>query len=412
MQISAVLSKVKNHVLEQVNPDNRLSGFEENSGRLSDQERIDWLRLIRSENVGPITFYQLINRYGSAANALEALPALSRKGGSGKPARICTTAQAEAELEHAQRSGTHIIAFGEAEYPPLLENIEVPPPILFMKGDFSLVSRPVISIVGSRNGSASGRQLTKMIASELGQLGYVIASGLARGIDTAAHEAALNTGTIAVVAGGIDIIYPPENEKLQKSISEQGIIISENPPGFKPRGKDFPRRNRIISGLANAVLVIEAALRSGSLITARYALEHNRELFAVPGHPLDPRAEGTNSLIKKGANMLTCADDVTEVLAPMLRTLPLYMKHEKTSSKQDADENTPATDTSHEERQKIMIALGPTPTDIDELIRCTGLQPSIVHTVLIELDLAGRLERHGSQKVSLVGSSDRQGNLF
>ncbi len=412
MQISVVLSKVKNHVLEQTNPDYMQSGFEETSGRLSDQERIDWLRLIRSENVGPITFYQLLERYGSAGKALQALPDLCRKGGSGKPIKLYPASRAEYELEQAYRTGTRIVAFGEPEYPSLLANIEVPPPVLYMKGNLSLLSRPAISIVGSRNGSASGKQLTKIIASELGQLSYIIISGLARGIDTAAHDAGLRSGTIAVVAGGIDIIYPPENEKLQKAIGEQGIIISENPPGFRPRGKDFPRRNRIISGLSHAVLVIEAAMKSGSLITARYALEHNRELFAVPGHPLDPRAEGTNTLIKQGANMLTCADDVTEVLAPMLRTLPLYMRSETESNLPNAGEQPLSSDIPQKDRQKVMIALGPTPTDIDELIRCTDLPAGAVHMVLMELDLAGRLERHGRQKVSLVGASDRQGKLF
>ncbi len=406
---------MKSHVLEQASPDHSLSGFMEKDRKavrsLSDAERIDWLRLIRSDNVGPITFYQLLKRFGTARHALEALPELSRKGGSGKPVTLYPIARAEYELEQARRTGTHLIAFGEADYPALLANIEFPPPLLFMRGDLTLLNRPAISIVGSRNASASGRQLTKMIATELGQLGYVIASGLARGIDTAAHDASLKNGTIAVVAGGVDMIYPPENEKLQRTISEQGLIISENPLGFKPRGKDFPRRNRIISGLSHAVLVMEAAMKSGTLITARYALEHNRELFAVPGNPLDPRAEGTNNLIKRGANMLTCADDVTEVLAPMLRTLPLYMNSESSDEGAHADE-TFSTEVSRENRQKILIALGPTPTDIDELIRCTGLPTGVVQMVLMELDLAGRLERHGRQKVSLTGSADRQGSLF
>lgn len=386
-------------------------GFaEEPPQKLTDQERLDTLRLIRSENVGPITCHQLLKRFKTASKALEALPELSRLGGRANTIRLYPLQMAEKELEATQHSGAELIIFGESNYPALLSKIDVPPPLICVKGDLSVLDRPAISIVGSRNGSAAGKQFTRNIARDLGQLGYVITSGLARGIDTAAHEASLETGTIAVVAGGIDILYPPENTDLQHAIEERGLLVSENAVGFKPRGKDFPRRNRIISGLSHATLVIEAALKSGSLITSRYALEHGREVFAAPGSPLDLRAAGTNMLLKRGANILTCADDVTEILAPMLRSLPLYIKAEPDLISTDvAADNT--SDISQSDRQKVLLALGPTPVDVDELIRCTGLPSGIIQMVLMELDLAGRLERHGRQMVSLIGS-ESQGRLI
>ncbi len=398
--------------MEQASPDeHHYGGFaEEPSRELTDNERLDALRLIRSENIGPITYHQLIKRFQSPTKALEVLPELSRLGGKANAVRLHSIQAAEKELATTEKLGAELITFGESRYPTLLGKIDVPPPLLCVKGDLSILDRPAISIVGSRNGSAAGKQFTRNIARELGQLGYVITSGLARGIDTAAHEASLESGTIAVVAGGIDILYPPENADLQKAIGETGVLVSENAIGFKPRGKDFPRRNRIISGLAHATLVIEAALKSGSLITSRYALEHGREVFAAPGSPLDARAAGTNMLLKRGANILTCADDVTEVLAPMLRSLPLYMKTEpETISNEFTGEIT--SDVSEGDRQKVLLALGPTPVDVDELIRCTGLSAGIIQMVLMELDLAGRLERHGRQMVSLMGS-ERQGRLI
>ena len=285
-------------------------------------QRLACLRLIRSDNVGPVTFRELINHFGGAERALEALPELSRKGGRRQAPRICARSVAEAELEAADRIGARPLFTIEPGYPPALAAVDVPPPLLYVKGNTGHLTRPMVAIVGARNGSAAGQKLARLFASHLGAAGFVIASGLARGIDAAAHDAALATGTAAVLAGGIDNVYPPENAGLQRQIAERGCLVTENPPGFVPRAQDFPRRNRIISGLALGVLIVEAARRSGTLITARMAGEQGREVFAIPGHPLDPRAEGTNALIKTGATMVTEPEDVLSALAPMLREAP------------------------------------------------------------------------------------------
>ena len=322
---------------------------------------------------------------------------LSRRGGRTQSVRLCTEEEAEAELEAAESLGAHLVAIGEPGYPPALAQVDAPPPLLYVKGHLDLADSPIVAIVGARNGSAVGQKLTRGLATELGHEGFVIASGLARGIDTAAHVAALERGTIAVLAGGIDIVYPPENEELQRAIGEQGLLISERSPGFSPRGKDFPRRNRLISGISLGVVVVEAAERSGSLITARFAGEQGREVFAVPGSPLDPRAAGTNNLLRQGACLTTSARDIIETLAPILGRPPIELA--------SADEHSmPASlpDIRSSERELIVGALGPSPVDIDELIRFTGVATRKVHMVLLELDLAGRLQRHGQQLVSLI----------
>ena len=363
---------------------------------LTARQRLAWLRLIRSENVGPVTFREMVNHFGGAEEALDALPELSRRGGRGRPIRICPKADAEAELARAAKVGATAVAIDEAGYPPLLAATEAPPPILYIKGRQDLAAQTAIAIVGARDASAAGRKLAQMIATDLGRAGLVVASGLARGIDTAAHEAALSTGTIAVVAGGIDIIYPPENEGLTRRIETGGLLIAENPPGFTPRGQDFPRRNRIISGLSMGVLVVEAAKRSGSHITARFALEQGREVFAVPGHPLDPRAAGTNHLLKQGATLVTETADIIAVIEPMLAR-PIALP------RQPAPPKTPGlTEVAGSDRARVVEALGPAPIGIDDVVRMTGLDARAVRVVLLELDLAGRLERHGGQRVSLV----------
>ncbi len=369
------------------------------AGRLNHHQRIAWLRLIRSENVGPATFRALVNEFGGAEAAIDALPLLSRRGGR-SDIRLCTEAEAEAELAAADRLGASLVAVGEPGYPPALAQVDAPPPLLYAKGRLDLANIPIVAIVGARNGSAVGEKFTRQIATELALEGFVIASGLARGIDTAAHMAALEHGTIAVLAGGIDIVYPPENEELQHAIGERGLLISERSPGFSPRGKDFPRRNRLISGISLGVVVIEAAERSGSLITARFAGEQGREVFAVPGSPLDPRAAGTNNLLKQGACLVTSARDILETLAPILGRPPAPPPVELAA----ADEHRPPEplpDIRQSERELIVSALGPSPVDIDELIRATGVPTRKVHIVLLELDLAGRLQRHGQQLVSL-----------
>lgn len=372
---------------------------QKSAARLNHHQRLSWLRLIRSENVGPATFRALVNEFGGAEAAIAALRMLSRRGGR-SDIRLCTEAEAEAELELAESLGASLIAIGEPGYPPALAQVDSPPPLLYAKGRLELADIPIVAIVGARNGSAVGQKFTRQIATDLALEGFVIASGLARGIDTAAHLAALEHGTIAVLAGGIDIVYPPENDDLQRAIGERGLLISERSPGFAPRGKDFPRRNRLISGVSLGVVVVEAAERSGSLITARLAGEQGREVFAVPGSPLDPRSAGTNNLLKQGAGLVTCARDILEVLAPILGHPPAPPPIELAA----ADEHRtpePLPDIRQSERELIVGALGPSPVDIDELIRATGVATRKVHIVLLELDLAGRLQRHGQQLVSL-----------
>jgi len=378
----------------------RASKKPEAGKRLNDAQRLAWLRLIRSENVGPATFRALVNQFGGAQNAIEALPTLSRRGGRAQDIRLCSVTEAEAELEAADRIGAHLVALGEDGYPAALAQVDAPAPLIYVKGQLALADIPIVAIVGARNGSAVGQKFTRQIASALGLEGFVVASGLARGIDTAAHNAALEHGTIAVVAGGIDIIYPPENAALQNAIGERGLLLSERAPGFSPRGKDFPRRNRLISGIALGVVVVEAAERSGSLITARLAGEQGREVFAVPGSPLDPRAAGTNNLLKQGATLVTDVSDILDTLAPILgRPTPAPIE---LASSDETLTPAPLPDIGQTERDRVIEALGPSPVDIDELIRATGLAARKVHIVLLELDLAGRLQRHGQQLVSLT----------
>ncbi len=366
--------------------------------RLSDRQRLQWLRLIRTDNVGPATFRDLINRYGSAEAALEALPGLTLRGGGSRLAKIPDAAQAEEELGAAKKTGAMLVAIGEAEYPKMLTHMDLPPPLVTVTGDPKAFDLPAVAIVGSRNASAAGIRMAQTIASGLGSNGYSVVSGLARGIDKAAHQAAISTGTIGVLAGGIDKPYPLENEPLYREIqSRGGALITEMPFGWEPRAKDFPRRNRLIAGLSLGLVVVEAAKRSGSLISARLAGEMGRIVFAVPGSPLDPRAAGTNRLIRDGAVMVTEAADVLEEIAPLTgRAVP---EQDHFSEPPDFSETPPPGDS---ERDLVIEALGPVPTSQDDIIRHTGLHPAQVFMVLLELDLAGRLERHSGGAVSLV----------
>jgi DNA processing protein len=363
------------------------------STRLTDEERIAWLRLIRSENVGPRTFHGLVRHCGSVAAALEALPELARRGGA-RAIRICARAEAERELETSLRHDVHLIGLDEPEYPPRLRVIDDAPPLLAVRGHFAALARPTVAIVGSRNSSAAGMKFAERIARELGDAGFVVASGLARGIDAAAHRASLAAGTVAVLAGGHGRIYPAEHVPLLESLLAAGAAISEMPFAWEPRAPDFPRRNRLISGTALGVIVVEAARRSGSLITARFALEQGREVFAVPGSPLDPRAEGTNSLIKNGATVLTRIDDVLDVLGPILGR-PFDLSIEEDPETFDPGEPDSAL------RARIIALLGPTPVSADDLVRLGSATPGMVRIVLLELELAGRLDRHPGGLFSL-----------
>lgn len=364
---------------------------------LTPAQKLDWLRLLRSENVGPITFRALINRYGGAADAIAALPELSARGGLARPIRICPRDAAEREIAAAERLGASLVAWGDTAYPPLLAMVEGAPPLLYASGVAAVAQPPAVAIVGSRNCSAIGRRLAATIAGELGRDGFVIVSGLARGIDAAAHQASLDTGTIAVLAGGHGHLYPPEHADLAAAIAGSGLLVTEMPPDRMARAKDFPRRNRIISGAAYGVVIVEAAARSGTLITARFALEQGREVFAVPGSPLDPRAEGTNRLIRSGATLTRAADDVIEVLRPIIGQPPPPAPF----AEPDLVPGEPAN-LDESDRRRVLDALGPSPTQIDDIVRRTGLAPGQIMLVLIELELAGRIERHGGNRVSLV----------
>jgi len=363
---------------------------------LTDEQRIDWLRLIRSQNVGPRTFQSLVKHCGSARAALDRLPELARRGGASGAPRICPRADAEREIKSAAAIGVSLVALGEPSYPLRLQMIDDAPPLLAVRGQLSALTLSMVAIVGARNASAAGVKFAERMARELGEAGFGIASGLARGIDAGAHRASLVTGTIAVLAGGHDHIYPPEHAGLAESILANGALISEMPLGWEPRARDFPRRNRLISGLSLGVVVIEAARRSGSLITARMALEQGREVFAVPGSPLDPRCEGSNGLLKQGATLVTEVTDVTTVLQPILGH-PVVLSAEEPEPP-SAERAEPAS----EERKCIVSLLGPTPVGIDDLVRLSSSSPAVVRTVLLELELAGRLERHGGGLVSLL----------
>lgn len=360
---------------------------------LSAVERRDWLRLSMSENVGPQTFHMLMKRYGNAAAALAAIPDLSRKGGLSRPPRLYGQDAAERDLANAEKIGARFIGSSEPDYPALLREIDGAPPLLCIKGDARHLARSAVGIVGARNASAVGRKFARQLAAEIGLMDHAIVSGLARGIDTAAHEASIETGTIAVLAGGIDVIYPPENDVLHAAIGERGVLVTEMMPGTVPRAEHFPRRNRIISGLARALIVVEAALRSGSLITARYANEQGREVFAVPGSPLDPRCEGCNRLIREGATLLMSSADVLDVLhetRPAIRTSLLEPEPEAFGQADDSG------------RSIILELLSPSPIDVDDLIRESGLPSGVVAGFLLELALAGRIIRYPNGAVSLA----------
>ena len=365
---------------------------------LSEAERLDWLQLSRSENVGPVTFRRLLARFGTAAAAFDALPHLASKGGAKVAPRLCTRAEAESELARITGMGAQLIANCEAAYPRALAALDDAPPLLVAGRHVDLLNRPCVAVVGARNASLNGRKLAESIAAGLGQAAITVVSGLARGIDTAAHQAALATGTAAVVAGGIDVIYPPENAELQSRIFETGTVVSEMPCGLQPTQRLFPRRNRIISGLSLGVLVVEAAAQSGSLITANMALEQGREVFAVPGSPLDPRAAGPNGLIRAGAHLIERAEDVLTLLRDMNRS----MAEPERGNAAGSTGQWPGEAELERARAALLERLGPAPTEVDELIRDSQVSAALVSAVLLELELAGRIERQPGNKVSLL----------
>lgn len=376
--------------------------MEQTPRRLSDAERLDWLRLIRSDNVGPVTFRQLLRACGSAAHALEQLPGLARRGGRRVPCRICPTATAERELARLAAIGGLAVASCEPAYPAALRAVDDAPPMIAVRGRAELFSAErQVAVVGARNASANGRRFAGDVSRDLSAAGFVVVSGLARGIDGAAHLGALGGigGTTAVLAGGIDVIYPPEHAQLYQRVAAEGLVVGELPLGTEPQARYFPRRNRIISGLTRGTVVVEAALRSGSLITARFANEQGREVMAVPGSPFDPRCQGTNQLIRQGATLVGSAEEVLEVID---RTIILrqYSNHPQNNIDQSIDfaeeYESPAA------RTEILTLLGASPVEVDELLRQCHCSAPVMGMVLLELDLAGRLERHTGNRVSLL----------
>lgn len=351
------------------------------------------LRLIRTPKIGPVTYRQLIERFGDAPTAIEALPGLAARGGGRAPA-IAPAMIAERELAAAAKLGARHLFVDDPDYPALLVELDDAPPVLMLRGDITLARRPTIAMVGARNASAAACRFARQLAAELGREDVTIVSGLARGVDTAAHVGSIDSGTIAVIAGGIDIAYPTENAGLQEAIAMRGLLIAEQPPGTEPRARHFPYRNRIIAGLAQGTVVIEAAPKSGSLITARLAGEMGRDVMAVPGSPLDPRAQGCNGLIRDGATLIQSAADILELIRPID---PRMVR--APGSRFDGPSPEDASDA---ERRDVAGLLGPVPVAIDEVIRQSGLAPAIVQTVLLELELAGRLERHAGGRVSLI----------
>ncbi|TRW15228.1 DNA-processing protein DprA [Glacieibacterium frigidum] len=353
------------------------------------------LRLIRSDQIGPVTYRQLVQRFGSAGAALDALPDLARRGG-GRPLRIATVEAAQRELDAVAGFGAQLIFIGTPEYPNLLARTETAPPAIAVKGDAALLERPAVGIVGARNASAAGTRFARGLASDLADAGLVVVSGLARGIDAAAHEGALSGGTVAVIAGGIDVAYPPETADLQRRIGESGLVVAEMPFGTQPQARHFPRRNRIIAGLCAGTVVVEGALRSGSLITARLAAEAGREVMAIPGSPLDPRAQGCNMLIREGATLVQSAADIVEAVSGFggggeLRSPGLGY-----------ESGPVALDTGDAEIAAVTALLSPTPVPIDEIVRLSELPSAVVAAVLLDLELGGALVRHAGGRVALA----------
>lgn len=364
--------------------------------RISDGERLSRLRLLRTETIGTSTFHALLDRFGSAGKAIEHWSTIARRLRKPGTLTLASTQDAEQELDAATAYGSHVLAHDEPDYPITLAAIDPPPPLIAVKGNLALLSKPTAAVVGSRNASAIGQKFAREISRELGEAGCVIVSGLARGIDTAAHRGSLEHGTIAVMAGGLNVVYPPENAKLHSEIGDRGVLVSEVRFGQTPTAPHFPRRNRIISGLSMGVLVVEATLNSGSLITARLAGEQGREVFAVPGSPLDPRARGTNALLRQGAVLTESVDDILPILQPGMRS-QYVPTAEQSLGKVPLD-----TD---DLQREILNRLSHTPVELNELIRLTSAHPAAVSAAVMDLEFAGLLTRHPGQRVALSGQS-------
>lgn len=373
-------------------------------------EKVARLRLARSEGIGPVALARLLGRFGSAEAAIEALPRLARAGGAKAEPTLASQAEAEDEIAKIQKLGGSMLVLGENGYPALLAELPDPPGALAVLGDPCHLAARSVAVVGARNASINGQRVAATLAAELARAGLGVVSGLARGVDAAAHGGALDAGgiTVAAVAGGIDKPYPPEHAGLQKRIAEGGAVLAEAPLGTEPQARHFPRRNRLIAGLSLGVVVVEAAPKSGSLLTARLALEQGRELFAVPGSPLDPRARGANDLIRQGAHLTESADDVLANLPDSprregLARLPLFARGPAPVRAAEETLPLPSPMETDRARPQIVDLLGPSPVPIDDLLRLSGITAAALAEVLLELDLAGRLERLPGNRVALIG---------
>ena len=370
---------------------------------INNPDLVSIIRLIRSENVGIKTFWHLISLYDNAENALRHIAELSVRGGRDKPIKIFPKLQAEKEIELAISKNVKILSFLDPDFPILLKNTEDCPPLLFCLGDTKLLNGNTVAVIGSRNASINGLRFAHKLARNLGEQHQIVVSGFARGIDSSAHKASLEFGTIAVFAGGVDYIYPPENDELYQQIIEQGLIVAELPLGSIPKSQNFPQRNRIISGISNGVAVIEATLKSGSLITAKFALQQNREIFVVPGFPMDPRYQGNNYLLKQGAHLLESADDILEVLEnSKIKRLSLFEIKKNFLNIVKIDQKVEFSQKElTQARREIIKLIGVSPCAIDSIISILKMSPSAVLTAIIELELAGKVIRHHGNQISI-----------
>lgn len=367
---------------------------------MKNQEFINWIRLIRSENIGPITFHSLIQMFGSATNAIEAIPDMAKYGGRQRKIKIASSEQIEQEIDETHKYGAEFLCSYDKSYPSILRNIDDHPPVLIIRGQKNILDKTSIAIVGSRNSSLNGCNFAKKLASDLGEKNFVVTSGLAKGIDSAAHQATLKTGTIAVIASGINYIYPVENVKLAQEIMENGLIITELPIHTAPKPQYFPQRNRVISGLSKAVAIIEATLASGSLITARMAIEQNRDLFAVPGFPTDPRYLGTNELIKNGAYMLTSSDDIIQNMSNIL------LFSETNKEQKFVREMVFQDQELIEARGAVKNLLTNVPTNIEQIAIYLNMPIALIMMVSLELELAGKIKREKGNNIFLLYDSE------
>lgn len=367
---------------------------------LSDQEKIDWMRLIRTENIGPMTFYDLMRKFTHANNILDRLPFMAKNAGKQENIRIPSISDIEKEIDDLAKLGGQFIFSCEPNYSRNLSFVDDAPPVLATLGRIELLSQPNLSIVGARNSSINSEKFAFNIAQKMGAQGYVITSGLARGIDRFAHMGGLPTGTIGVLAGGIDQVYPPENQSLYDEMKEKGLILAESPLGVEPIARLFPKRNRIVSGLSKGVLVVEAALRSGSLITARMALEQGREVFAVPGSPFDPRCKGTNHLLKEGASLVEKVDDILAIFDQEKQVA--FLDESESAYEAGANVDLDEKDVSIA-REEILNKIGSTIVDLNDLMHAIESPKPYVLTALLELELAGKITRESGGKIYRLG---------